>query len=50
MAIGCTETWSLKSKTGNAYEVNIGFPRDWDKHDLSPSQEIPIMYDLSELS
>lgn len=44
MAIGCTEAWSLKSKTGRAYEVNIGFPRDWDKHHLIEGQKIPIMY------
>lgn len=50
MTIGCTETWSLKSKTGKTYEVSIGFPRDWDKRDLSPSQKVPIMYEFSELS
>ena len=44
MSLGSTETWSLKSRHGKEYEVNIGFPRDWSSRALTPSQEIPIMY------
>lgn len=42
--LGSTETWSLKNRNGKAYDVNIGFPRDWANRELALDQEVPIMY------
>ncbi|KAL0940196.1 IroE protein [Colletotrichum truncatum] len=41
----CSETWSVKSLSGEEYLIQIGFPRDWKSSSQGPIDvPVPIIY------